>query len=322
MCNVPKVSVVISAYNSMSYLPKTLESVLQQTFTDFEVLIINDGSTDHILSWASEIVDPRVKLISQENKGVAEARNTGIKHAQGEYIAFLDADDLWDPTKLEKQIQCFESNPDVGLVYTWTLLVDQQGKSLGAVTAAHVEGYVWEKLLLGDVVGSGSSAVIRRSCFNKVGLFDSELPFTADCDMWARIAAYYPLVVIKEILVYYRQHPSGMSRDYDKIAQNSRLKIEKQFAQVPFELLYLRPRAYGHAFLWLAWKIMFDGGAIERVNHYAQQAVLHYPQMRYSAKFLRLQVVLILIRLFGINSYVWLKKLNYKLQDGMLQYHQ
>jgi glycosyltransferase involved in cell wall biosynthesis len=319
---MPKVSVVIPAYNAMTYLPKTLDSVLQQTFTDFEVLIVNDGSTDGIVSWASAIADPRVKPISQANKGVSEARNTGIHHAQGEYIAFLDSDDLWEPTKLEKQIQCFESQPEVGLVYTWTLLVDRQGKSIGTVTAAHVEGDVWEKLLLGDVVGNGSSAVIRKSCFNNVGLFDPELSGTADCDMWARIAAHYSLAVIKEILVYYRQHPSGMSRDYDKMAQNSRLTIEKKFDRVPFELLYLRPRAYGHAFLWLAWKIMSDGGAVDRANYYARQAVLHYPQLRYSAKFLRLEVVLILIRWFGTDSYPRLKKMSYQLRGGMFQYHQ
>lgn len=319
---MPQVSVVIPAYNSMAYIPETLGSVLKQTLTDFEVLIINDGSTDHIVSWASQIADPRVKLICQENKGVSEARNTGIKQAQGEYIAFLDADDLWEPTKLEKQIQCFESKPEVGLVYTWTLWVDREGKSTATVTAAHTEGDVWEELLLGDVVGNGSSAVIRRSCFNNVGLFDPELSGTADCDMWARIAAHYSLAVIKEILVYYRQHPSGMSRDYDKMAQNSRLTIEKKFVRVPFELLYLRPRAYGHAFLWLAWKIMSDGGTVDRVNYYARQSVLHYPQLRYSAKFLRLQIVLILIRLLGSDTYIRLKKLSYKLRPGLLRYHQ
>lgn len=140
--------------------------------------------------------------------------------------------------------------------------------------------------------------------------------------IWARIAAHYSLAVIKEILVYYRQHPSGMSRDYDKISQNSRLTIEKKFVRVPFELLYLRPRAYGHAFLWLAWKIMSDGGTVDRVNYYARQSVLHYPQLGYSAKFLRLQIVLILIRLLGSDTYIRLKKLSYKLRPGLLQYHQ
>jgi hypothetical protein len=185
-----------------------------------------------------------------------------------------------------------------------------------------VEGNVWEKLLLGDVVGSGSSAMIRRNCFETVGLFDTELSSIEDCDMWVRIAAHYPLAVIKEVLVYYRQHPSNMSRDYDRMMQNSRLKIEKKFKNVPFELLYLRPRAYGHAFLWLAWKIMFDGGDPGKASHFAQQAILHYPQMRYSAKYLRLQLALKVIHLFGSNRYAQLRNLRHKLRGSAFQFHQ
>jgi len=319
---MPKVTVVIPAYNAMTYLPETLDSVLEQTFTDFEILIINDGSTDHIVSWASEIIDSRINLISQKNQGLPGARNTGIVHAQGEYVAFLDADDLWEPTKLEKQAQCLDSRPEVGLVYTWTLLVDQHGRSTGTVTASHTEGNVWEKLLLGDVVGSGSSAMVRRSCFETVGFFDTELSSIEDCDMWVRIAAHYSLAVIKEILVYYRQHLQNMSRDYNKMMQNSRLKIEKKFQNVPFELLYLRPRSYGHAFLWLAWKIIFDGSDPEKARYFSQQAVLHYSQMRYSAKYLRLQLALILVQLFGSNSYTQFRDLRQKLRKNVLQYHQ
>lgn len=316
-----KISVVIAAYNSMSYLPETLDSVLSQTFTDFEVLIIDDGSSDNIVAWASEITDPRVKLITQKNQGVAGARNTGIAHARGKYVAFLDADDLWAPTKLEKQIQCFESKPEVGLVYTWTLLVDQQGRSMGSVIAAHTEGNAWEELLVGDVVGSGSSAMIRRSCFDKVGLFDLEIPHIPDCDMWARVAAHYPIAVVKEILVYYRQHPSGMSRDYEKQAKDSRVKIEKAFAQAPFELLHLRSKAYAYAFLWLAWKVIFDGGDPTKARDFARQAVLHYPPMRYSTKHIRLQVTLAIIKLFGSSFYLQLKNWKHKLQGSSLQYH-
>jgi len=122
--NMPKVSVVIPAYNAMTYLPETVESVLKQTFTNFEVLIINDGSSDHIMQWVTEISDSRVRLISQENQGLPGARNTGIAQAQGEYVAFLDANDWWEPTKLEKQVRCFEERPSVGLVYTWTALIN------------------------------------------------------------------------------------------------------------------------------------------------------------------------------------------------------
>ncbi|MBD3561856.1 glycosyltransferase family 2 protein, partial [Planktothrix sp. FACHB-1355] len=114
--NHPKVSVVIPAYNAMRYLPATLDSVFNQTYTDLEILIIDDGSKDETVEWVAQITDPRVQLISQQNKGVSEARNAGIANARGEYIALLDADDLWEPTKLEKQVRCLEDNPAVGLV--------------------------------------------------------------------------------------------------------------------------------------------------------------------------------------------------------------
>ncbi len=129
----PKVSVVIPAYNAMTYLPETITSVLQQTYTDFEVVVVNDGSTDKIEEWIVQISDPRIKLVSQANLGLAGARNTGIRESQGKYLAFLDADDLWEPTKLEKQVKILEKNPEVGLVYTWVTYIDETGQSTGRV---------------------------------------------------------------------------------------------------------------------------------------------------------------------------------------------
>ncbi len=112
----------------MSYLPETIANVLEQTYTDFEVLVVNDGSTDNIRSGYQVVDDSRVKLISQTNLGLAGARNTGIKESQGEYLAFLDADDLWESTKLAKQVQVLDSHPEVGLVYTWVAYIDERGK--------------------------------------------------------------------------------------------------------------------------------------------------------------------------------------------------
>src|SRR4028119_528470 len=124
---MPKVSVIVPAYNAMAYLPETLQSVLTQTFNSFEVLIINDGSSDEIVEWASEVKDSRVKLISQENQGLSGARNTGIWSSQGEYLAFLDADDIWEPTKLEKQVQCLEEDNNIGMVSSGISTIDPNG---------------------------------------------------------------------------------------------------------------------------------------------------------------------------------------------------
>lgn len=299
---MPKVSVVIPAYNAMTYLPQTLDSVLRQTFTDFEVLIINDGSKDNIIQWVSEITDPRVKLISQENQGLPGARNTGIAHAQGEYIAFLDADDLWESTKLEKQIQCFEEHPEAGVVYTWTLLVDEYGKPTGRIFASQAEGNVWRQLLETDVISNGSSAMIRKDCFDIVGVFDRTLTSAEDLDMWLRIAVHYPFAVVKEPLTLYRQYSNSMSKNRQRMFQNLRTVVEKAFQTVPLEMLHLRNPAYASITLNQAWWSV-DEGDYTTARAWQKQAYLHYPRVQYSEKYLRLTIAIVLIQLFGSHSY-------------------
>jgi glycosyltransferase involved in cell wall biosynthesis len=304
---MPQVTTVIPAYNAMSYLPETLNSVLQQTFTDFEVLVVNDGSTDSIVSWASSLDDPRVRLISQENQGLPGARNTGIAQAQGEYIAFLDADDLWEPTKLEKQIQCFQENPEAGVVYTWTLLIDEAGKPIGRIFASEAEGNVWQQLLETDVISNGSCALVRRDCFDKVGNFDRTLTSAEDLDMWLRIAAHYPFAVVKEPLTLYRQYSSSMSKNRQRMFQNLRVVIEKAFQTAPLELLPLRNRAYSSITLNQAWWSV-DEGDYQTARTWQHQAFLHYPRIRYSEKYIRLSLAILLTQLFGIHAYDGIRK--------------
>lgn len=314
---MPKVSVVIPAYNTMVYLPDTVESVLKQTCTDFEVLIIDDGSSDHIVSWASQLTDPRVKLISQENQGLSGARNTGITQAQGEYVAFLDADDLWEPTKLEKQVRCFEDKPAVGVVYTWTALVDEQDNPTGRIFASHAEGDVWQQLLQTDVISSGSSAMVRRCCFETVGVFDRSLTSAEDLDMWLRIAIRYPFAVVKESLTFYRQHSDSMSKNRQRMLGNLRIVIEKTFQSVPLEVLYLRNRAYASIFLGLAW-LAIDERDYKKAIDFRKQALLHYPQVRFSERCMRLSVAITLIRWFGAHSYDGIRSLTRNARRLML----
>ncbi|MEL6912272.1 MAG: glycosyltransferase family A protein, partial [Cyanobacteria bacterium J06598_4] len=136
---MPKVSVVIAAYNLMAYLPETIANVLQQTFTDFEVIVVNDGSTDHTAQWVSQVEDPRVRLISQENMGLSGACNTGVINATGEYITFLDADDLWEKTKLAQQVEILDNYPEVSVVSTWVTYMNEAGESTGRVVKPTAE---------------------------------------------------------------------------------------------------------------------------------------------------------------------------------------
>jgi glycosyltransferase involved in cell wall biosynthesis len=270
---MPKVSIVIPAYNAMAYLPQTIDSVLNQTFTDFELLVINDGSSDNIIEWLSQIKDSRISLISQENQGVANARNIGIFRAKGEYIAFLDADDLWDKTKLEKQVSCLEQNPSTGLVYTWTHLIDSTGKLLKFSITHQEEGYIWEKIVIQDVIGSGSSAMVRASCFQQVGLFDQNVAIAADFDMWIRIAAVYKFAVVKECLVFYRQHQNNFSKNRQKVIKTHAQVIEKSFKGVSLDLLYLRNLAYANLCRYQSWLALEDGN-YEQAKFLFKQATL------------------------------------------------
>ena len=305
---MPKVSVVIPAYNAMKYLPATVEIVLQQSFTDIEILIINDGSSDNIIAWTAQITDPRVQVISQQNQGLSGARNTGIHHASGEYIAFIDADDLWLPTKLEKQVKCLDNSPQAGLVYTWTAWTDETGKPTGVIVASHVEGYVWEQMVVNDKISNGSSAMVRRICFDKVGLFDTELTSSEDRDMWIRLAAHYHFAVVKEPLTLYRRHSQSMSKNRPKMLKNIRRVFEKTFATVPTELLYLRNRSYGWINLYTAWTCMDEKNYQEAIK-YRRQALLHYPQIFFTAYFLRLSVAIVIMQLLGSQGYDNLRSL-------------
>ena len=303
-----KVSVVIPTYNAMAYLPETMANVLNQTYTDFEVLVINDGSTDNTQEWVAQIDDPRIRLISQTNLGLAGARNTGIKEAQGEYLAFLDADDLWESTKLAQQVRALDDYPEVGLVYTWVAYIDEQGNSTGKIVNNannQSEGNVWQKLTKSNFVECGSVAMVRRECFAKCGVFDCNLgSFVEDWDMWLRIARIYPFKVIKQPLVDYRQVASSASRNWSAMAQSYQLVIEKAFATATWEDLPLRNRSYGTANLVLGWKAI--QGKVkdpQQASYFRSQALKHDPWLFFAKENFRLGIAISLMGWFGPNGY-------------------
>ncbi len=313
---MPKVSVIIPAYNAMAYLPGTLFSLLQQTFGDFEAIVVNDGSTDITEDWVNNIKDSRVKLVSQSNQGASAARNRGIAEAQGEYIAFLDADDLWLPTKLAQQVRILDENPEVGLVYTWVAYIDENSQPTGRVRKNYAEGNIWQDLVQKNLIECGSVPMLRRTCLDTCGVFDLNLgSFVEDWDLWLRIAAKYPFKVIQEPLVYYRQVPTGGSRNWQGLSKNFRLVIEKAFEDAPSELLYLRGRSYGLANLCLAWKpLQSTHKEPPLASYFLQQAVSHYPPLRFSKEYLRLLIAITLMQWFGVDGYQKFLSLMYGLR--------
>lgn len=314
-----KVSVIIPAYNAMQFLPDAVDSVLQQTFRDYEVILINDGSTDGIESWAAQVTDPRARLISQVNQGLASARNTGLSDAQGEYIAFLDADDLWEATKLEKQVQILDRYPDVGLVYTWVGSVDVQGNIRTKVRSNSIKGDAWETLIKHNVIECGSVAMVRRFCFEQCGGFDSRLKYAEDWDMWLRIALKYPFKVVEEPLVYYRSHSSNLSKNWSNMEPSYHLILDKVFSLATPEQQQFKNLAYALAYLRIAWKVLQSPTKdYHQITSYEKQAITYYPQLRYSPAYLRFKTAVFLIRWMGSNRYDKIRDLSHLLKRGTL----
>jgi len=217
--DAPRVSVVITCYNYAQYLAGCLESVLRQTWQDFEIVVVNDGSTDT----TDEVIAPflgneRIRYIRQENAGQANAKNTGIRSARGELVAFLDADDIWAPTKLERQIPLFD-NPLVGVVYSTCSYVDENGSE---VVFKHElpylsprAGKVTDFLFLDNFIPF-SSSVVRRECFERVGIFDESIRMGIDWDLWLRISVHHLFEFVDQPLLVYRLgHPGQMSNNLE-----------------------------------------------------------------------------------------------------------
>jgi glycosyltransferase involved in cell wall biosynthesis len=282
------VSVVIPSYNSIVFLPEVVESVLAQTFTNFELLIIDDGSSDGTSEWARTIPDPRVKLIRQENQGVSVARNTGIAYSQGNYIAFLDADDVWKPTKLEQQVKVLDTNQEIGLVHTFVTYTNEQGDRLFDAGRYHKPGNVWKEMLAReDLIFCGSTPMVRRQCFETCGVFDSALKGCEDWECWTRIAAQYSFMVLEEPLVSYRQHLNNATKNIDLMLLHISCAIETAFKSAPAHLQHLKRRSHARTSLYLAGK-SYESGNYRKASYFCWKALLSSPQMCLSENYLRL----------------------------------
>jgi glycosyltransferase involved in cell wall biosynthesis len=214
---VPLVSVVIPAYQAAHSIVATLDSVFAQTFRDYEIIVVNDGSPDsEQLSMVLEPHRDRINYVCQENQGPAGARNTGIRMARGEYIALLDADDLWDPEHLAAQLAVLEANPSVDMVYADARIfgdVPEQGRTVMEFCPS--EGDVtFESLVLGRCTVHICVSLVRRQTLLDAGLFDPAFRGTEDIDMWLRIAKRGSQITYqRRVLGRYRRQPGSLSAD-------------------------------------------------------------------------------------------------------------
>ena len=271
------VSVIIPNYNYARYVTEAITSVEKQTHKNKEIIVIDNGSTDDSLQVLKSFGD-RIRLIAQENQGQSGARNSGLKAAKGNFIAFLDADDTWAETKLEKQLALF-SDPEVGLVYCGFHRIDAKGKIL-STTYAEKSGYLLEDFALSPaaaVLGGESTAVLRKSIAEKVGLFDLELSIGTGWDYWRRVASISKIASIREPLMLYRQHGNNLSRRMDIYEHDTLLKLKKLFQEEISKAAHpLKSRSYGAHLIALS-GAYFQNAQILKALYWAMKAFFHYP---------------------------------------------
>jgi glycosyltransferase involved in cell wall biosynthesis len=276
----PLVTAVMPAYNAERFVEQAITSILGQTYSPVECVVVNDGSTDGtaaVIDRLARLAPDRVRCLHTDNHGVASARNTALRAARGEYVAFLDADDLWMPDKLARQVEALQGCPSVGMVYTGLHLVDEEGRFIGRMRPASPEVGLRNTLLMERPVMSLMSALVRRDVLDRVGLFDPRLSTSADCDLVCRIALSHRVLALRDALYLWRLHGGGMHLNPGATEHDMRIVFGKLFEneRLPDELRALRARAYGNLFVTLAGAHLHAGDRRKFLQYAARAALVH-----------------------------------------------
>jgi glycosyltransferase involved in cell wall biosynthesis len=272
--NQPLVSIILPVHDGESSIAATLESAIGQTYGNTEIVVVDDGSRDGTRSiveaWVAR--DARVRLIAQANRGVAAARNRAVEASRGELIAPLDADDLWDPTKIERQVRrLFEAGDGAGLVYCWWVMIDDAGVLLDSSPAWHIEGQGADTLAQVNYTGNASVPLYRRQILEDVGGYDMTLrdrdaEGSEDWDLALKVAERSRVVVIPERLVAYRRRCQSMSRRSDRMWRSHRLVMEAARARRPDLAQAAVRRSQDQFALYLAGVAYWSGAYAEAVG--------------------------------------------------------
>lgn len=271
----PLVSVIIPAYNAEAYILHTLNSVLSQTYKNIEVVVVDDGSRDGTVQIVETIIqkDDRVILLRQPNSGVSVARNRAIEKSRGEYIAPIDADDIWYSQKIEKQVNCMlHEGTSTGLVYAWSVQINKKGLLTGGYSAFPIEGDVFPALIMCNFIGNGSVPLIRRVCFDRIGGYNTHVEPCEDYDLQLRIAEFYKYRVVKEFLVGYRKVVGSRSFNYRDMETSRRIVMEdvkQQYSGIP-SFVYLQ--SWSHYCLYLYCQSRLCGHHWTSIHYLAKAA--------------------------------------------------
>lgn len=254
----PAVDIIIPTYNGLPWLEKTVQSVLQQTYKNFILYIVDDGSTDKTKQYVKALKDKRVRYLHKANGGQSTARNVGIKASTSPFLAFLDSDDIWYPTKLEKQVAIMQQKPKVGMVYGHYYLIDEADEVM-TYLQVWKRGLIFDDLLGGNVIaGSASMVLIRREVFEHLGVFKEDFLIGEDWEMWLRIANMYEIDYVPEIIAGLRHRHDGMQKNYKKMADG--LVYAYGYIVNEFRLKGWRKRRFANATLYTAAELYMRAG--------------------------------------------------------------
>jgi glycosyltransferase involved in cell wall biosynthesis len=226
---MPQISVIIPTCNRAGFVAAAVKSVLAQSLRDLEIIVVDDASTDDTTAVIENLHDRKIVYTRHEQRrGGAAARNTGILHSTGEYVAFLDDDDEWYPEKLARQMDVMLASPaEVGGVYTGHFIVDRSDGKIRGQLVPIERGDVQQALLTGNCIGPISSMLMRRSCLDRVGLFDERLPSFQDYDLWLRAARQYQFEYIREPLLKYYVQSDKLWTNSDALVRGLELMLGK-----------------------------------------------------------------------------------------------
>ena len=291
------VSVIIPTYNYGRFLKEAVDSALAQTYPPFEIIVIDDGSTDDTPEVLAGYGD-RIRSLRQNNQGVGAARNAGIALARGEYIAFLDSDDLWKPEKLAREIALFETDPSLGMVHCGAESFDHDTGKVISVMLSGMEGWVASELLRLDrevITAPGSGTLFPKRVAEEVGGFDPRLQPSEDWDFCYRVAVRYRAAFVPEVLVRYRLHGSGIHLNIERMENGMLTALGKAFQSTDPAVQSLRRHSYGRIHRVLAGCYFQNGKWLRFLRHMLQSLRYDRSNLSYFAAY-PLRVV---ARVFG-----------------------
>jgi len=277
MKNLPLITVIVVNYNYGRYLGECIDSVFAQTYPNIEIIVVDDGSTDNSLGVLQRYGE-RVLIIQQENRGVSAARNVGLFKSRGQWIAFLDSDDVWQPEKLQEQFKYLQDSA-VAMVFCGVEYRDDSGGCLGYARPVPASDILPQLVTFAPLtIAGGSTAVVRADCLLDVGGFDEKLSTAADLDMWTRIAAQYEIRALTAPLVKCRRHSASMSLNVALFEHDNYRVLTKVFSNPSCARIYhLRRKSFGRFYMILAGSYIQQGNW-RRAIQCASKALSYRPQ--------------------------------------------